>query len=305
MAKEIKDPGIGKSSSRYAKRFVNPDGSFNIKHINRTSSLSENYNYLITIGWSRFFLWVVLAYVLVNILFATFYTVFGINCITESTGNVFQDFINAFFFSAQTITTVGYGAMAPKGTVCGIVSSFEALVGLVSFSFVTGLIYGRFSRPRANIRFSNNIILREHNGVDCIMFRLMSRSANVMIGPKIVATLSVSQEGENKKFVNNFYNLELERDTITYLPTTWTIVHPINESSPFKKYDRKQLKKLNGEILILVSYYDESFQQEVHQVHSFVLEEIKLDRRFVSAFYYDDRGNVVLDHDNLDKTIEV
>lgn len=303
MATKIKDPGIGKSSNKHAKRFINPDGSFNIKHINRPSSLSESYNYLISISWIKFFLWVVLGYTLVNALFAIIYTFLGISNITEPTGSVFKDFLNAFFFSAQTITTVGYGAMAPKGLVFGIISSFEALIGLLSFSFITGLLYGRFSRPRANIRFSSSMIFRAYNGIDCIMFRLMSRSANVMIRPKIEATLSLSQESKGKKYVNNFYNLKLERNSITYLPTTWTIVHPIDESSPLKEFSKEQLQKLNGEILILASYYDESFAQEVHQVHSYILKNLKQDQSFIPAFYYDDEGYTILDHNNLDKTL--
>lgn len=303
MAKKIKDPGIGKSSNKYAKRFINPDGSFNIKHVNRPSSLSESYNYLIGISWTKFFLWVVLGYTLINVLFAMIYTFLGISNITESTGSVLKDFLNAFFFSAQTITTVGYGAMAPKGLVFGIISSFEALVGLLSFSFITGLLYGRFSRPRANIRFSSSMVFRKHNGVDCIMFRLMSRSANVMIRPKIEATLSLSLENKNKKYINNFYNLKLERNSITYLPTTWTIVHPIDELSPLKEFSKEQLQKLNGEILILASYYDESFAQEVHQVHSYVLKNLKQDQSFIPAFYHDEEGYIILDHSNLDKTL--
>ncbi|WP_108868289.1 ion channel [Aquimarina aquimarini] len=302
MAKKIKDPGVGKSSNQYAKRFINPDGSFNIKHVNRSVSLSESYNYLISISWTRFFLWVILGYTLINSFFAIIYTFLGISQITEPTGDVFKDFLNAFFFSAQTITTVGYGAMAPKGLLFGIISSFEALIGLLSFSFITGLLYGRFSRPRANIRFSSTMVLRAHNENDCIMFRLMSRNANVMIRPHIEATLILSQKNEDKKYINNFYNLKLERNSITYLPTTWTIVHPINESSPLKDFDREELKKINGEVLILVSYYDESFAQEVHQVHSYVLKNLEHDQRFIPAFYYDDEGYTILDHDNLDKT---
>ncbi len=302
MAKRIKDPGIGKSSSSRAKRFINIDGSFNIKHINRPGSLSESYEYLINISWTRFFLWVLLGYIVINSLFAIVYTLLDISNIVKSTGSIFKDFLNAFFFSAQTITTVGYGAMSPKGQLFGIISSFEALIGLLSFSFITGLLYGRFSKPRANIKFSNNMILRKHNGVDCIMFRLMSKSGNIMIRPRIEATLALSQEDKSKKYVNSFYSLQLERNAITYLPTTWTVVHPIVEESPLYEFDREALQQLNGEVLILVSYYDESFAQEVHQVHSYVLKDIKKDQAFIPAFYYDDDGYTILDHEKLHKT---
>ncbi|WP_025739983.1 ion channel [Aquimarina pacifica] len=303
MAKKIKDPGIGRSSNKYAKRFINQDGSFNIKHINKPSSLSASYNYLISISWMKFFLWVLLGYVVVNSLFALIYTFLGIADIIEPTGNVFRDFLNAFFFSAQTITTVGYGAMAPEGLLFGIISSFEALVGLLSFSFITGLLYGRFSKPKSNIKFSDAIVLREHNGQDCIMFRLMSRTANVMIRPRIEATLSISQENEDgTSYTNSFYKLNLERNSITYLPTTWTIVHAIDELSPLATFDRNSLTQLNGEILILASYYDESFAQEVHQVYSYELKGLQKDRGFVPAFHYDDEGYTILDHEKLDST---
>ncbi|MDY8138269.1 ion channel [Aquimarina sp. 2201CG5-10] len=301
MAKKIKDPGLGKSSNQYAKRFINSDGSFNIKHINRPTSLSDSYHYLINISWGKFFLWVVLGYALINTLFAIIYTLLGISDIVAPTGNVFRDFLNAFFFSAQTITTVGYGAMAPKGLVFGIISSFEALIGLLSFSFITGLLYGRFSKPRANIRFNDGLILRKHNGMDCIMFRLMSKNTNIMIRPRIEATLALSQKNKEGKYINNFYKLALERDTITYLPTTWTLVHPVDDASPLQQFDRNKLKELNAEILILVSYYDESFSQEVYQAHSFELKDLELDRRFTPAFFYDDDGYTVLDHNKIDK----
>ncbi len=303
MAKKIKDPGIGKSSNQYARRFINPDGSFNIKHHNKGSSLSQSYAYLISISWWKFFAWVVLGYVLINAFFGIIYTVLGISYITEPTGNVFKDFLKAFFFSAQTITTVGYGAMAPKGLLFGVISSFEALIGLLSFSFITGLLYGRFSRPKANIRFSSSIVLRKHNEDDAIMFRLMSRSGNVMIKPQIEATLALSQlDDKGEKYNNSFYKLKLERNSITYLPTTWTIVHSIDESSPLKEFSRNEINKLNGELLILASYYDESFSQEVHQAHSYVLKNLKVDHNFTPAFYYDDQGYTVLDHHKLDKT---
>ena len=302
MTAKVKDPGVGKSSTKKAKRFINPDGSFNVKHINRGETFTNSYDYLINISWTKFFLWVLLGYLIINSFFAIIYTFFGIAEIAEPSGNVFKDFLNAFFFSAQTITTVGYGAMSPKGMLFGVISSLEALVGLLSFSFVTGLLYGRFSKPQANIKFSNNLILRNHNGQDSIMFRLMSKNGKVMIRPRIEATLVLSLPDANNQYSNNFYSLKLERSAITYLPTTWTVVHIIDEKSPLKDYNTREIDKLHGEILILISYYDESFAQEVHQAHSFVLKNLKFNNRFIPAFYYDEEGYTVLDHSKLSDT---
>ncbi len=302
MARRIKDPGIGAASNENARRFVNQDGSFNIKHRNKRSQLSETYSYLIDISWPRFFVYVFLGYILLNSLFALCYTIIGVEAITTPSGNIFRDFLKAFFFSAQTITTVGYGALAPKGIVFGFISSFEAMIGLLSFSFITGLLYGRFSKPHANIRFSKVMVLRKHGDHDALMFRLMSSSASTMIQPRIEVTLTLSEKDETGAYKNNFYRLTLERDKITYLPTTWTIVHVIDENSPFSTYDREQLCNLRGEFLIMASYYEESFNQEVYQIHSYVLKNIRIDHAFQKAYYYDEEGYTVLDHELLDET---
>ena len=111
---------------------------------------------------------------LINALFALIYLSIGIEEIVPSTGYILNDFLNAFFFSMQTFTTVGYGLMSPLGIASGIVSSIEAFLGLMLFAFVTGLIYGRFSKPKAAIRFSENLILRDFNHTRALMFRLVN-----------------------------------------------------------------------------------------------------------------------------------
>ncbi len=305
MARRIKDPGIGATSNAKAKRFVNQDGSFNIRHKNKRGGLSDAYAYLIAISWMRFFAYVFVGYILLNSIFALCYTLLGVEAITTPSGSVFRDFLRAFFFSAQTITTVGYGTMSPKGIIFGFISSFEAMIGLLSFSFITGLLYGRFSKPRANIRFSNVMVLRAYEDHDALMFRLMSSSASTMIQPRIEVTLTLTEKDQTGGYKNNFYRLSLERDKITYLPTTWTVVHRIREGSPFVGYDRQQLNTLKGELLIMTSYYEESFNQEVHQIHSYLLKNIKIDHAFQSAYYYDEEGYTVLDHELLDKTYKL
>lgn len=220
----------------------------------------------------------------------------GIEQITKSTGIVFQDFLNAFFFSSQTITTLGYSAMSPTGIASGIVSSIEALVGLLLFSFLTGLLYGRFSKPKASIRFSESIILRDFNLTKAIMFRLVNNRKGIMINPKVTVTLSLSEKNNKGEFANTFYSLSLERDSITYLPTTWTIVHEIDDKSPFYKFSKEDINKQTGELLVMISYYDDSFNQEVHQIHSYILKDIKTDFKFTKAYYYNEDGKMVLDY---------
>lgn len=189
MAKKIKDPGFGETSSKLAKRMVNPDGSFNISHKNNSKKINQTYHYLINLSWFNFFVLAAISFLVVNIFFACVYLVIGIHFIAQPTGSIVNDFFNAFFFSAQTLTTVGYGAMSPSGVVTGLLSSFQAFVGLAMFSFFTGLIYGRFSKPKASIRFSKHIVYRDFNHTKAIMFRLVNNRTAIMIKPKVVLTL--------------------------------------------------------------------------------------------------------------------
>ena len=193
MGKKIKDPGLGNSSSAHAKRMMNSDGSFNLEHLNKPRRFSEAYHYLVNISWLHFFALTFLGGFLINAVFAIIYLAVGIEQIIPTTGDVLNDFLNAFFFSTQTFTTLGYGFMAPHGIASGIVSSFEAFTGLLLFAFITGLLYGRFSKPRASVRFSKHLILRSFNNQNAIMFRLVNNRRSTMIYPKISVTLALSK----------------------------------------------------------------------------------------------------------------
>jgi len=301
LARKIKDPGFGASTKKDAGRMINNDGSFNIKRINSPKKFLETYHYLLNSSWLLFFCIAAIGFLTINTLFALIYLIIGIEEITTASNSFLSDFMNAFFFSSQTLTTLGYGAMAPQGLWSGVVSSFEAFVGLAMFSFLTGLIYGRFSKPKASIRFSKNIVLRDFNHTRAIMFRLVNNRSAVMIKPKIAVTLSLTKLNNVGDYTRSFFTLNLERDTITYLPTTWTVVHEITEESPLFNIGKNELINKNGELLIMVSYYDESFSQEVHQMHSYELQELKIDYKFKPAYFYNLNGEMVLDYDLFDK----
>ena len=301
MGKKIKDPGLGNASAKYAKRMMNAKGSFNVIDVNAPRKFSEAYDYLLNISWWHFFLLSFCAYFIANTCFAIVYLTVGIEQIIEPSGYFYKDFLNAIFFSSQTFTTLGYGAMSPTGIASGIVSSIEAFVGLMFFAFVTGLLYGRFSKPKASIRFSENLILRDFKGDKAIMFRLVNNRKSTMINPKASVTLALSKKNNAGKYVNDFYDLNLERDSITYLPTTWTVVHRIEEDSPFFKLSKKELTQQHGELLVMISYYDESFNQEVHQMHSYMLSDIRIDYKFLKSYYYNEDGQMVLDHKLFDR----
>lgn len=299
MARKSKDPGFGYNSKKNAQSIINDDGSSNVHHINRKKSINDLYTYLIDISWWQFFILIIFAYTLMNVIFGLLYVTIGIEQITKPKGTFWQDFLNGFFFSAQTLTTVGYGGIAPKGITANFIAAFEAMIGLLSFSFITGMLYGRFSKPKANIRFSENIILRDFKKDKAIMFRLMNSRKTVMIEPEITVTLSVTEENENNEFKRNFYRLKLERDKIMYLPTIWTIVHEIDQESPLYKYSKPQIQELDAQLYILISYHEESFSQKVYQINSYDFEDLEVDVKYTSASSFDTEGYTLLDHDKL------
>lgn len=297
--RKTKDPGFGYSSEKNAKRVINDKGESTIIHDNKKFSFHDTYSYLIQISWRKFFLLVFISYTLLNIFFGIIYTLIGIEEITTLSGDLFKDFLNGFFFSAQTVTTVGYGGISPHGLWANIVSSFEALIGLMSFSFITGLLYGRFSKPKASIRFSENIIIRDFNQGKALMFRLMNNRTSIMIDPKISLTMAVTKYDGNVLLEKEFYELSLEMDKIKYLATTWTIVHEIKEGSPLFGLNDEEIKELDIEWYILIQYHEDSFSQRVYQIHSYTDEELKFNLKFEPSASYDKYGFVVLDHDKL------
>ena len=299
MAKKVKDPGFGYNSNKNAQSVLKEDGSSNVKHVNRRRNIGDLYTFFIDIKWWQFFLLIILVYTLLNIVFGLLYVAIGIEQITKPKGNFFEDFLNGFFFSAQTLTTVGYGGIAPKGITANFIAAFEAMIGLLSFSFITGMLYGRFSKPKAIIEFSKNFLIRDFKDGKALMFRLMNSRKTVMIEPEISVTLSITKEEKNGEFKRNFYKLKLEREKIMYLPTVWTIVHQIHEDSPLFKYSNEEIKKLNANIYILMSYHEEFFAQIVYQINSYSFKDIEYDVKFISASSFDDLGFTVLDHDLL------
>jgi inward rectifier potassium channel len=305
MAKKAKDIGFGYKSAENVRGIINKDGTTNIVHVNRPLNIDDLYTFFIGLSWWKFFLFVVLGYTLLNILFGIVYVFIGIEQITPSKGNILRDFLNGFFFSAQTLTTVGYGGIAPKGITANIIAAFEALIGLMSFSFITGLLYGRFSKPKAAIRFSSNLILREFKGGRALMFRLMNNRKTLMIEPEVSVTLSMNEEDETGQYKRSFYALELEREKITYLPTMWTIVHPIDEKSPLFKLTNEEIEKLNAGLYILVRYHEESFGQNVYQTSSYKFTQVVSNVKYIPSSSINEDGYTVLDHDKLSEVEEM
>lgn len=288
MAKkaEYNELGFGTKTSSQKKRLINEDGSFNI---NRTGQSFWNstsiYHALISMPWKKFHLIVLCYFVVVNLIFTFCYFIAGIDGIhgVEGLSNV-NKFWEAFFFSTQTISTVGFGRLSPGSHAASAIAAVESLLGLLGFAVVTGLIYGRFSRPQANILFSKKAIIAPFKDATAFQFRIANKMRNSQISD-IEARVTVAKfEIENGVQVRRFRPLELELKKIIFFPMTWTINHPINEDSPLYDMTEQDMKEADVEFLILLTGFDDTFSQTVSTRFSYTYEELVWRAKFISVF---------------------
>jgi len=264
-------------------RFITKDGSFNV--ITRGVGLKgfSLFHWLINMSWTRFFVFVTVSYFLVNSLFASIYYFVGVEFLTEFDDKAGGEFLHCFYFSSQTLTTVGYGRISPVGPVSSMVASVEAMVGLLGFAFATGILYGRFSKAHSKIMFSDKMLVSPYRGIKGIKFRIanMRESQLIDMQAKLMYSFLQNENGEIKR---RYMSLDLEIDFINMFPLPWTIVHPIDESSPLKEKGEEELANEKAEFLIILKGFDDTFNQYVHQIHEYNHEEVVFGADFDQMF---------------------
>jgi inward rectifier potassium channel len=299
MKKESFDPGLTTKFTGELSRTINADGSFNVKRTGLRWRDANPYLMLIDTTWPRFLLFVFLIFVAVNMVFAGVYLAIGIENLKGLEPNM-SAFENAFFFSVHTLTTVGYGNVYPQGPVANSISSLEAATGLMVFAIVTGLLYGRFSRPSARIVFSKNAIIAPYQDGTSLQFRVANARSNTLMNME-VKVLLMTVDRSNGEMKRNFIDLPLERPQIYFFALTWTIVHPIDEASPLYGKTAKDLAGLSSELLILIQGFDDTFSQLVHSRYSYRHDEIIWGAKFAPAFKVDTKGALVVQVDHIDE----
>lgn len=301
------DLGFGTKINDSSSRLINKDGSFNITRTNEAFRDRVNlYNRLITMGWAKFLGLVLLSYITENLLFATFYMLAGpenLRGLREVTdGTTLGQFWGAFFFSAQTLTTVGYGHISPVGYVTSLIAALESMIGLLAFALVTGLLYGRFSRPVAHIQFSQRAVFAPYLDVNGWMFRIVNTRSNQLVDLQAEVTLSRLEIKSDGTSIRKYYGLNLERKKITFFPTNWTLVHPITTESPLHGCTPEELAASDAEFLILLRATEDTLSQAVHARYSYRYDEVLWGRKFTDMFDTSQPGIVKLDLAKLDDT---
>ncbi|MEO8445901.1 MAG: ion channel [bacterium] len=294
--KEIIDLGIS-SKVIDTKRIINRDGSFNVlrKGLKFFQSFST-YHWLISMSWTRFCLLILGSYLLVNIFYASLYYLGGeenFEGIKASTN--FERFLNEFFFSTQTFTTVGYGRVNPVGVYANVISSIESLMGLLSLAVATGLLYGRFVRPYAKILYSDTAVIAPFKDHTAFQFRIANmRSTHQMVDVEIEVLLSFVDVDKRR-----FVNLDLEYKKINFFNATWTVNHVINEESPLFGLNESDLKGSEAEFLILLKGFDDTFAQIIHSRSSYRYDEIVWKAKFISVYTISEEGMITIELDKI------
>jgi inward rectifier potassium channel len=290
--------GFGTNASSYGGRLLNKDGSPNIKKtgVGFFEKFSWFHTMLTMKSW-KFFIIIFLFYILVNLLFTFIYYFIGVEKLSGLTvTGEWEKFSEAFFFSTQTFTTVGYGRISPAGFTMNAVSALQALIGLLSFAVATGLMYGRFSLPKAYVKFSEQALISPYEGKTALMVRMAPfKNTSALTDAEVKVTIAMIIE-KNGVLANEFFNVSLETSKINALALSWTLVHPINEESPLYGFTEQDIKNTKGEVLIYMRAFDDTFSNNVIARTSYTFDEIVYGYKFTPMYDRSNTGETTVIH---------
>jgi inward rectifier potassium channel len=281
------DLGFGSVVARESRqRLLNRDGTFNVSRGGlRFWESHSAYHYFLTMTWSRFLGHVLAVYVLTNAVFAAAFVACGSRALTGfDTLGLAGRYGRAFFFSVQTLATIGYGGVAPENFAANMVVTVEALVGLIGFALVAGIVFARFSRPVAQIIFSRTAVIAPYRGKTAFMFRIVNQKYSELVELHAKVLLSRRRRDGGGTAGREFIALDLEREQVVFFPLTWTVVHPIDERSPLYGLSAPDLREAEAEFLVLLNGFDETFSQTVHTRSSYLADEVVWGARFANIF---------------------
>jgi len=292
-----RDMGFGEAAARDSRlRLLNRDGTFNTgRHgVPRFRSVPV-YEHLTRVRWKKFYLFTVLAYLTVDLVFAVVYFLLGPGALAGATATTAAGrFAEAFFFSVHTVTTVGYGSLAPASTAANLVVAVEAFLGLAGFAVFAALLFARLSQPTADIRFSPRAVVAPYLGGSGFMFRIANASRGELVDASVMVMFSwIDGDGPDRR--RRFEALELERSHIAFFPMHWTVVHPIDERSPLRGWDADRLRAARAEFLIQVAATAETYANVVRTRSSYVADEVDWNHRFSNILEPTDSGALRID----------
>jgi inward rectifier potassium channel len=254
-------------------------------------SWRDGYHYLLTMPLWRFLGVMAAGYFALNAIFGLAYFLVG-GVVGVRPGNYVDD----FFFSVETMSTVGYGQLWPQSLAAHLVMALESFVGLLNVAIVTGLLFARFSRPTARVMFSDRAVVTALNGVPTLMLRAANRRRNRIVEAEVSITLvrdTTTLEGTS---LRSFETLNTVRGRSPIFALTWQIMHQIDQTSPLFSESLETLMQRRAEIVVVLKGLDETFAQTIHARGSYTPDEIVWGSRLADIFTRDAAGRVVIDY---------
>jgi inward rectifier potassium channel len=256
---------------------------------------TDLYHALLTVGWGGFFALLAASYVVFNLAFAFLYRL--------QDGSIFNakpdSFADAFFFSVQTMATIGYGDMHPATLYANLLVTAEVLFGLAGFALATGLIFARFSRPTARIMFSRNAVITTYDGRPMLMFRTANQRRNRILEAQASLMLVQNEWTKEGTVMRRFYDLKVTRSHNPTFALTWTVMHPIDDESRLKGATHESLKEREAEIVATLFGVDESFSQTIHARYGYAADRIRWGWRFADIIGRTPEGQLTVDYDKF------
>ncbi len=304
--KESDDLGFGTRITGERDRLIDKDGNFNVERVGLKTW--SPYQDLVEMSWSRFFKLVMAFFVGVNALFALLIDAIGVDCLTGmKPGTWLENYADAWFFSVQTFTTVGYGGMSPSCISTNFVAALIALVGLMSAALATGLLFARFAKPTSQLVFSKNAIIAPFQDGTSFQFRIANARNSRLINLNAKLTMSWVDTNPDGSKQRRFARLNLEREKVVMLPLNWNVVHPIDEESPLWQRTPEDVKEMNVEVIILIEAFDETFSQTIFANGSYCDEEFLWNVKWKPMYHPDPAGSgkTILDMAAIDEVIPI
>lgn len=273
-------------------------GEFRFHKVNLASrKWRDLYNWILSLTWSQFALFLAVVYLVVNAIFAGLYTIGdGIE------GMPPHSFLDAFFFSTETLATVGYGHMYPRTLYAHIVSTVEIVDGMFFLAMMTGIIFVRFSRPRPGIEFSNTLVIAPFKGQPTLMLRVANLRDRSLVEAEFRIMFMRDEPIENDEQFRHFYMLKLHFDRVISFPAALTLRHAIDTSSPLFGETLETLAASGARFVASVNAIETVIPAPVQTQREYSWRDVRFNQRFVDMYTFREEGQITADYARLHET---
>jgi inward rectifier potassium channel len=264
----------------------------------RRRPLSDVYHFLLNSRWSVLLPLIAGSYAAANAAFALAYLALG-DVIEHARPGSFAD---AFFFSVQTMATVGYGNLWPRGTAANVLATIEMIAGGMGLALMTGLVFAKFARPTARVLFSKVAVLRSWEGAPVLQFRMANERSSQIVEAHVSVMLVKTERTREGDVVRRLHDLVLLRSQHALFALTWTAIHRIDRSSPLHGADPESLAAEDAIVVVSFSGFDENLAATVHARHTYLARDLRFGRRFVDVVIRGPGGERMIDYRRFHET---